>query len=444
MKDTAADIKLIDRLNYAATLESLPQNARDHATHLLSRLTSPVRVTLLGLPGAGKSEVFNLFAGERILPKDSGFPTTELAWGDVPSVSLTGPDGARSTMEVVDPSAILAMNPAFVSIRLPLPILKRIRLLEPDVPEAAKAKATVNWALQRTDIALWCTQEFGPEERALWEDVPDALKDHAFLVLTKADVLSATGNLTSRISGLADVVAEEFHAMFALATLQALKALKPNGEIDSRLFEASGGEALRSEIVKHAERGRRADFDSAEVFLVRHEISDDVAAAVENLDTDAPVADVVKDADAKASPKPEVEERAVPAKPEAEPEKQPVSAKVDGPEVLDHEVENVSLFTDAAQYLRKRGEGLASGMEGMSAGATTPLVEQCMDAVDHLIDLFSDDDSGCPAADAFLDELNEATDLMVLMQIESGDAPAADAVTVLLQLRRDIETKLAA
>ena len=62
----------------------------------------------------------------------------------------------------------------------------------------------------------------------------------------------------------------------------------------------------------------------------------------------------------------------------------------------------------------------------------------------HLLDLFSDDDSGCPAADAFIDELTEASELMVLMQIESGDAPAADAVTLLLQLRRDIETKLAA
>ncbi len=440
MKDTAADIKLIDRLSHAAVMDGLPQNARDHATHLLGRLTSPVRVTLLGLPGAGKSEVFNLFAGERILPKDSGFPTTELAWGDVPSVSITGPDGAKSTMEVVDPASILALNPAFVSIRLPLPILKRIRLLEPDVPAAQRAKATVNWALQRTDIALWCTQEFGPEERALWADVPDALKDHAFLVLTKADVLSATGNLTSRISGLADVVAEEFHAMFALATLQALKALKPNGEIDTRLLEASGGEALRSEIVKHAERGRRADFDSAEVFLVRHEIPDDVEPAPEE-----PVAEVSEPETPKAEPEaPKAEPKVEPAKPKKAEKKPAAKAKADGPEVLDHEVENVTLFSNAAQYLRKRGEGLSDGLEGLSAGETTPMVEQCMDAVDHLLDLFSDDDSGCPAADAFIDELNEATELMVLMQIESGDAPAADAVTLLLQLRRDIETKLAA
>jgi len=60
------------------------------------------------------------------------------------------------------------------------------------------------------------------------------------------------------------------------------------------------------------------------------------------------------------------------------------------------------------------------------------------------VDLFCDDDMGCPAAEGFLDELTEASELMVLMQAESGDTPAADAVTLLLQLRREMEMKLAA
>ena len=44
----------------------------------------------------------------------------------------------------------------------------------------------------------------------------------------------------------------------------------------------------------------------------------------------------------------------------------------------------------------------------------------------------------------FIDELAEASDMMVLMQVEEGDGPAADAVTLLLQLRRDMEMQLAA
>ncbi|MEM9684740.1 MAG: hypothetical protein AAF942_15825, partial [Pseudomonadota bacterium] len=72
MKDTATDLRVIDRLAHVAAMDGLSQTAKDHAAHLLGRLTSPVRVTLMGLPGAGKSELFNLFAGEKILPKNAG------------------------------------------------------------------------------------------------------------------------------------------------------------------------------------------------------------------------------------------------------------------------------------------------------------------------------------------------------------------------------------
>ncbi len=46
--------------------------------------------------------------------------------------------------------------------------------------------------------------------------------------------------------------------------------------------------------------------------------------------------------------------------------------------------------------------------------------------------------------DRRIDELAEAQDMMVLMQVEDGDGPAADAVTLLVQLRRDMEMQLAA
>ena len=72
------------------------------------------------------------------------------------------------------------------------------------------------------------------------------------------------------------------------------------------------------------------------------------------------------------------------------------------------------------------------------------LIDQCVDTVEHLVDLFSQADSDDPVTDAFIDELAEAAEMMVLMQVEDGDAPAADAVTLLLQLRRDMELRLAA
>ena len=43
--------------------------------------------------------------------------------------------------------------------------------------------------------------------------------------------------------------------LFAVATLQALRAYE-NGAVDEALFHASGGGALTSEVLRHAERGR--------------------------------------------------------------------------------------------------------------------------------------------------------------------------------------------
>ncbi len=37
-------------------------------------------------------------------------------------------------------------------------------------------------------------------------------------------------------------------------------------------------------------------------------------------------------------------------------------------------------------------------------------------------------------------DLGEVQDLIMLMQLEKGHAPADDAITLLLQLRRDLET----
>ncbi|MEM6566698.1 MAG: hypothetical protein AAF665_19770 [Pseudomonadota bacterium] len=104
----------------------------------------------------------------------------------------------------------------------------------------------------------------------------------------------------------------------------------------------------------------------------------------------------------------------------------------------------MALFTDSIRFLRRRGDSLSDTAAGLGQGEAKGLIEHCVSAVEHLVDQFSQDEFGCEAADSFIDELAEAQDMMVLMQVEEGDAPAADAVTLLLQLRRDMEMQLAA
>jgi len=186
------------------------------------------------------------------------------------------------------------------------------------------------------------------------------------------------------------------------------------------MFHASGGGALSSEVLRHAERGRRADFDSAHMFLARYQIKDAPPRK------QAP--QVEPDPDPEPVAEPEIEESAAP--------KAVIPAAVS--------VENEKLFAESVRFLRRRGDGLATSAAELGEGNCNALVAQCVSAVEHLMDTFSQDESGCEASDAFIDDLSEAADMMILMQAEAGDAPAADAVTLLLQLRREMEMQLAA
>ena len=474
MKDGAPDDTVIDRLKGALDGDTMPKAARDYAEHLLTRLSQPVRVSILGTPHSGKSELVNMFLGRRLIPKDSALPTTEFVWGEKEAMTLTAADGSVQRFDTIDLEALSGGNAAFLKLEAPAPILKRINLLEVVTNGAhEEIESAIDWAVRRTDIALWCSQAFDANEQSVWSRVPDSLKDHAFLVLTKADVLSAEKVLSKRVADLESVVAEEFHSLFAVATLQAVRANSAEA-VDEAMFHASGGGALTSEILRHAERGRRADFDSAHMFLARYNVKDaspandagtPKVAVPETAPAETDTPDVVEateiaEAAAVIAEPPEVAfeggeaahspselsvdaEDVVDTAPEPEPEPEPQVVSVAEIPAAP-KVTNVELFLDAAKFLKRRGDTLAEAANDLGEGNVKPMVEQCVDAVEHLVDLFSQDETGCDATDAFIDELAEASDMMVLMQVEDGDGPAADAVTLLLQLRRDIEMQLAA
>lgn len=459
MKDGASDDTVIDRLKSALAGDTMPQAAQDYAHHLLNRLSQPVRVSILGNPQSGKSELINMFVGRRLIPKDAQLPTTEFVWGANETMTVTAADGSVKRFDKIDLDSLSDGTAAFLKLEFPVDILTRINLLEVVTNGAhEEIESAIDWAVRRTDIALWCSQAFDSDEQKVWARVPDSLKDHAFLVLTKADVLSAEKLLSKRVSQLESVVAEEFHSLFAVATLQAVRA--SSGEtVDEAMFHASGGGALTSEVLRHAERGRRADFDSAHMFLARYYVkgasvpqspSEVAAEAPVALVAEAPasVPEAVSEPKVAATETP-IPEAADPAEDNPVAEKAPTTANSSVVPKADNlltvpMVENVELFVDAVKFLKRRGDGLVKKAKDMGEGNAKPLVEQCIDAVENLVDLFSQDESGCEAADAFIDELSEASDIMVLMQVEDGDAPAADAVTLLLQLRRDMEMQLAA
>lgn len=414
MNPTPADDSPLTRLEQALVSGGLPGHARKAGQRLLDRLKSPVSCVILGPQDSGKSTLLNFLAGKAVVPKDACFPILELAWGDSTRTIFTSKDGATTVLEGVAPDAPSGEVPASVKIETDLPILKRLSLFEVNLSGPATRQSTAfDWAIGQADMVLWCTQEFLPEEQNLWAGAPDALKDHGFLVLAKADLLVAQGILTQRIASVQDVAADEFHSVFPIATFQAIDAAKQDTQVGVSALKASGGSALLAAVLRLAGQGRGADMDSALAFLSRHgrktPPKQDGATKIQHADL-----------------------AAVTTQQEA------------GKGVEGAAISAADLATTALEYLNCR----ASELRGISADPSHPdpsvILNYCGETANGLADLVAEQDIADPALVELQEDLLDAAELLLLMETESGINPAADAVTLLLQVRRGLEYRLAA
>jgi len=252
------------------------------------------------------------------------------------------------------------------------------------------------------DIVLWCSQDFAGDEAAFWAHMPETLKDRSFLVLTKADALQRRGILHDRTGLLGEIVATEFHSLIPLATAQALAAAS-----DATALRASGAMALFDMLREAIEADRRDACAAAEMFLAR---SAPRPAAVE----DAPAA--LADA-------------------EIPPETDPAAA---APCQTDPDRE---VTERAVALLRERIGTLPDSVTGDDPAELAALLDICSRTTEALTEIATD--AGDISKDLY-EDIVEAWGMTVLLTLEEDEAAAADAVTLLLQLRRGFETRLAA
>lgn len=392
----------------------LPDEVQKSGERLLRRIKSPVRVAILGLVGSGKSELLNFLAGKKILSPKSKFSAFELAFGLTTKCLVTDQQGAINELPGLDLEKIAETAPVFVSAETDLPGLKNTSFLEVALEGSIENQcAAMDWAARRADIVIWCSQGFSQEEQLLWSRVPDNLKDHSFFVLNHADTLTSQGMFEDRLSALQSIVADEFHSLFPIATTQAMAAISNTDRKDQDMLNASGGAALKQAILKEVKMGRRADQDSALVFLSRYGGS----AKSKSKPRLKPTLE-------RNLPKPEVPQTT------AKPATSPV---VDASPKLDQNV-NVIAF----EYLQQRAMNL-----GNMSGELDPsdILTQCCDISSHLADMYTD--AATEQSDLYEDFL-DAAEVLILMQLEEGEGPAADAITLLLQLKRGLQQNLAA
>lgn len=467
-------------LTEAVNARVLPDDVQMTAEKLLARLQKPVRLALLGLPQSGKSTVLNLLVGSDLLPEGLSLPSLQLTHGEVATATCTLPDGSKQTVEGADPEAIAALSPVFVDMHLPLPALGKISVLEVVAPDdiTAQQKAS-QWAAKRSDIALWCTQSFTATEQQIWSPMPDVIKDHALLMVTKADVLDDQGALAATLDHLRNTAQDEFNQVLPIATLSALAARLPDGTVNKDKMRGSGGSALISAVLKQVEMGRQSAVDQADILLAQHAslLAQDAAPEAEpETQPQPPAPEPAADPVAVAPTPPEPETAATPAQPSAavarlraiaerkaqeaaapapEPQTEPEAAPAPAQSMEEAPASltaapmptPVSPATRAAyEHVIARLAAQADALKAaLAESGASEVIALTVDEVQWVTDYLNDNgDDMDPSIQRARDTAFDAADLVQLMQMEKRDSAALEAVGLMLQIKQELQADLAA
>ena len=380
-------------------LEQLRTLALAHA----ERLSNAVTIGFAGEFGAGKSSLANMLAGADILPTGPHhlkLPLVIVAYAEQPETTVGWWNKEPKTYSGIALDKAAADNPDFISVGLNTPALQEISLY--DLPGSGALDDTYKQTLDLldyVDCAIWCTNgttAWRETERHLWSQVPQKLRENSLLAVTHADLLTGNSMLDRVVKRLEKEKGDLFKAVVPIGTPVAVKAMAQEPEPDFDLWTACGGQDLAEQVLGVAARHRQHDLAAARQdltdhflpYLATHESSQQIAMP------DNSAQSVQSSLSAALPP-------------------------LDNPILEDWLAAITSIYDD----LRESSE--------LEPAA---FLRNCQEIVEEFAERLEAGNEIDPEADWIPGEFEKATDLLLLLQFESGDAPLKDAISILAQL----------
>ncbi|MEO1138469.1 MAG: hypothetical protein AAFW87_03335 [Pseudomonadota bacterium] len=411
---------VIDRLGRVLDSGNLPPPYDRCGARLLALLTRPVQVVVTGFEDSGKSTLIEMMAVQPGLGQPKAIPVFELAYGETEQALIERADGSVSSIAGLLKDCICPDDAVRARQELP-----NTRLIQQDFVEIGlhgdltQKRTTLDAAIARADLMIWCSQEFSEEEQQLWSMVPDHIKDHSVLALTMADQQLMRGVLNNHISRLEPIVANEFLGLFPVATIQGITAQTRAETVNQELWSSSGGKSLMELISRQIRQGRTADIDQARIFMDR------LATKMPQTSPKSEAADVVAPVASQPSP---------PAKSTAIDETNIDTANDD---------KAVAALSQAVDLLQHHAARMLDEVEAADGLDTEMILNGCSEAINSVSSLLGTTEPGDPTTEALQNDVQEGEEMLMLFQLERGADAALDAVTLVLQLRKELVDKLA-
>lgn len=402
---------VVDRLQTALERQLFPSEWHQWGARLLDHLKKPVQVAIVGLPGSGKSTLIQMMFPQVSVTALAGVPVVEIAHGPKARTSFELEDGQYLRRGGIPGPQDVPAGAVRARIELPNDDLLRQNYVEVSLSSGIGHQVSmVNWVAQWADVVIWCSEEFEAAEQKLWSAVPEEIKDHAFLVLTMADRQMMRGLLKERIAALGPLVEEEFLGLYPVATIQAITARTAGTQLNVPLWRSSGGKELFDGVMRQVDNGRTADMDQAQMLLNR--FAPQLDSSLRKTYADAANAG---DLPSETSP-----DQVVP------------------------EIAGDQVFDKALSLLQAQANDIVAGLGASTGPKPNDVLQRCVATANQLVELFQ----ASGGTDAFTrtvqSDTQEGAEMMLLFQLEKDEDAAVDAVTLLLQLKKEIGEKTAA
>ncbi|NOD64432.1 MULTISPECIES: dynamin family protein [unclassified Ruegeria] len=387
-----------EKLSSDETLEDMRARALAHA----ERLSNAVNIGFAGEFGAGKSSLANMLAGADILPtgpQHLKLPLVIVAYAETPETTVGWWNKEPKTYSGIALEKAAADEPDFISVGINTPALKEISLF--DLPGSGALDDTYKNTLDLlkfVDCAIWCTNgtnAWRETERHLWSKVPPELRSNSLLAVTHADLPPVQGSLDRVLARLNKEKEGMFREVVPIGTPVAVKAMAQEPEPDFALWETCGGQNLAEQVLDVASNRRRNDLEAAQ-----KDLQDEFLPYLKELQGPEPepaLSDTSTMQSALGSALP----------------------PLNNPILEDWLAAIASIYEDLRE---------SSDIEPAA------FLQSCQEIVEDFAERLEQGGEIDPEADWIPAEFEKATDLLLLLQFESGDAPLKDAISILAQL----------